>query len=117
MKRTFVDYIEDVLQSINLIEEFTKDLTYEEFFRDIKTSYAVVRAIEIIGEATKNIPDEIKAELPHIPWRKMAGIRNKIAHEYFGISLKIVWNVAKDELPKLKDDIAKLMKKYDDTNS
>lgn len=114
MKRTFADYIEDVLDSIKLIEQFTENLNYEEFFRDKKTSYAVIRAIEIIGEAVKNIPDEIKAELPHIPWHKMSGMRNKIAHEYFGISLKIVWNVAKKELPIIKDDIALLMKKYDE---
>lgn len=114
MKRTFLDYVEDILESINLIADFTKDITYEDFFRDRKTSYAVIRAVEIIGEAAKNIPDEVKAEFPDIPWHKMAGIRNKIAHEYFGISLKIVWNVAKEELPTLKDEIELLFKKYNE---
>ena len=113
MKRTFLDYVEDIIESINLINDFTENITYDEFFRDKKTNYAVIRAIEIIGEAVKNIPDEVKAEFHGIPWHKMAGMRNKIAHEYFGISLKIVWKVAKEELPVLKDDVALLMKKYD----
>lgn len=113
MKRTFVDYIEDIIESINLINDFTKDLTYEEFFRDIKTSYAVIRAIEIVGEAVKNIPDSVKADYPNIPWHKMAGMRNKIAHEYFGISMKIVWKVAKEELPNIKPDIEFLFKQYE----
>lgn len=114
MKRTFMDYVDDILESIELISDFTQSLTLDDFLKDKKTSYAVIRAIEIIGEAVKNIPEDVKAEFSNIPWHKMAGMRNKIAHEYFGISLKIVWKVAKEELPKLKYDINALMERYEE---
>ncbi len=114
MKRTSLDYLEDILESMDLIEEFTNSISFEDFKNDKKTNYAVVRSIEIIGEAAKNVSDDIKKEFPNIPWQKMAGMRNKIAHEYFGISLKIVWNVAKEDLPQIKDDIKFLLKKYDE---
>lgn len=114
MNRTFLDYVADILESIELINDFTQFITFDEFLQDKKTNYAVIRAIEIIGEAVKNIPEEVKAEFYNIPWHKMAGMRNKIAHEYFGISLKIVWKVAKEELPSIKDDVTSLMKRYEE---
>ena len=105
MKRTYADYIEDILKSIELINTFTKGKNFDDFKSDEMMNYAVIRAIEIIGEAAKNIPEGIRNNYPRIPWNKITGMRNRIAHEYFGISLKIVWLVCKEELPPLKSMI------------
>jgi uncharacterized protein with HEPN domain len=85
--------------------EYVGKMDYEEFALDDKTSYAVVRCLEIIGEAAKNIPDPVKNRYPEIPWRMMAGMRDKISHEYFGVQLKIVWRVIKENIPAIIDKI------------
>jgi len=92
MTRDYRDYINDILTSINLIEDFIKDLGLGSFKEDPKTSSAVIRQIEVIGEAAKNIPDEIRDKYADIPWKRMAGIRDKLIHEYFGADLEIVWS-------------------------
>lgn len=109
-KRDYGDYIQDILDSINDIENFTQDITSEEFTKDRKTINAVIRSTEVIGEATKKIPKSIKDKHPAIPWKKMAGMRDKLIHEYFGIDVEILWKVAKDELPPLKPLIQKMLK-------
>lgn len=114
MTRNYLDYIEDIVHSISLIEKFTCNIDFPEFVSNEMLNYAVVRGLEIIGEASKNIPDEIKNEYPDIPWNKMSGIRNKIVHEYFGISLKIIWNVAKKELPPLRKPLIDILKSLED---
>lgn len=90
-KRIYKDYLNDIKTSIAEIREFTGGMSFKEFFSDRKTSHAVTRCFEIIGEAVKNTPDELKARYPGIPWREMAGMRDKMIHEYFGVNLKIVW--------------------------
>lgn len=110
-KRDYGDYIQDILDSINDIENFTQDITSEEFTKDRKTINAVIRSTEVIGEATKKIPKSIKDRHPAIPWKKMAGMRDKLIHEYFGIDVEILWKAAKDELPPLKPSIQKMLKK------
>ena len=85
MKREIGDYIEDIIGAIDKVTNFVKNVSYEEFIRDDKTVFAVVRAIEIIGEAVKNIPDDIRENYPQIPWKDMAGMRDKAIHEYFGV--------------------------------
>lgn len=84
MKRNITLYIKDLFQNIKHAETFTENVTYEEFIKDKKTSYAVVRCIEIMGEAVKNIPDDVRERYPDIPWKNMAGMRDKISHFYFG---------------------------------
>lgn len=108
-KRDYRDYIQDILDAIGDIESFVKGMEFNEFTRDRKTVNAVVRSIEIIGEATKKIPKSLKDKYPDIPWKKMAGMRDKLIHEYFGIDLEILWKVAKDELPPLKPLIKKIL--------
>lgn len=112
-KREHRDYLLDILNSIEDVEAFIKDMTYEDFFLDKKTSNAVVRSIEIIGEAARQIPRSVKDKDPSVPWEKMVGMRNKISHEYFGVDYKIVWKTAKQSLPKLKTKIARLIRQAD----
>jgi uncharacterized protein with HEPN domain len=100
--RTWEDYIEDIADAIESIEEFIIDLKYEEFVRDKKTNFAVIRSLEIIGEATKNIPDSVRDKYSHVPWKDMAGTRDKIIHHYFGVDLKVVWKTITEDIPLLK---------------
>ena len=95
-------YLNDIWEAILKIEKYTKGLSYEEFLNNMMVIDAVVRNLEIIGEATKNLSKEIKSQYPEIPWKEMAGIRDKLIHEYFGIDLDIVWKTIKYRLPELK---------------
>ncbi|MCD6489195.1 MAG: DUF86 domain-containing protein [Thermodesulfobacterium sp.] len=103
-------YVKDILDAINAIERFVEGMNFESFKEDDKTSSAVIRKFEIIGEAAKNIPQSIKKQYPHIPWKEMAGFRDKFIHFYFGIEYGIVWNTIKLRLPKLKKDIETILK-------
>lgn len=101
-------YLDDILSSIAAIEEFTKKMTFEDFQNDRKTVDAVVRNLEIIGEAASNIPQELKNNYPTIPWRDMISMRNKIMHEYFGVDTEIMWKTIQEDLPSLKTKIESL---------
>ena len=90
--------------------EFLEGTSYEGFAQDTKTVYAVIRALEIIGEAVKNIPDEIRREYPDIPWRSMAGMRDKVIHEYFGVRLERVWETVKRDIPRLKPQFERMLR-------
>lgn len=108
-KREWKLFIEDILESIDLIEKYTDNMNFEDFKNDRKTVDAVVRNLEIIGEASRNIPDEIKGAYQEIDWKGMIGLRNRIAHEYFGVSLTIVWNIIKKELLFLKKQMKQII--------
>lgn len=108
-KREWKLFVEDILESIGLIENYVIGMNFDDFKNDRKTVDAVVRNLEIIGEAARNIPDKIKNIKKDIDWKGLTGLRNRIAHEYFGISNTIVWNIIKQELPKLKDQIKYLL--------
>ena len=86
-------------------------MTYEEFVTDEKSNFAVVRALEIVGEATKRLPAELKSRYPALPWREMAGMRDKLAHDYFGVNLEVVWDTAVQEAPGLEAEIRSLLMK------
>lgn len=94
---------EDILESISKIEEYTRDLSYEDFEDNNLVTDAVVRNIEIIGEASKNIPSEIQKLFSDIPWQKLRGIRNRIVHDYFDVDRKIIWFIVTNELLSLKN--------------
>lgn len=108
-KRDYGDFVQDIIDSINDVENFIGRMDFEEFIKDKKTVYSVVRAIEIIGEATKNIPGQIKKKYPEVPWKKMAGMRDKLVHEYFGIDLEILWGTAKEDVPQLRVPVSKVL--------
>ena len=95
-------YLTDILHAIESIERFVEGLEPESFKHDDKTSSAVIRKFEIIGEAAKNVPDEVQRQYPGIPWKEMAGMRDKLIHFYFGVDYDLVWSTIKNRLPQLK---------------
>lgn len=102
-------YLVDILDSIEKIESYIKDRPYEKFISDEMALDAVVRNIEIIGEATKNLSKELKQAHPEVPWQKIAGMRNKMIHEYFGIDAEILWLTVTEDIPMLKKLIKPLL--------
>lgn len=107
--REISEALQDMLIAGRKAQEFVGDLAYDEFVRDDKTSFAVVRALEIVGEATKRIPIDFRHAHPAIPWREMAGFRDKLSHDYARISLLVVWNSVRDDLPEILPRIQKLI--------
>lgn len=107
-KRNIALYLDDIRNAVEKIEEYTKNITFRDFSNDSRTIDAVVRNLEIIGEAAKNIPKEFSLKYPEIPWKKIGGMRDKVIHEYFGIDLEIVWQTIKEDLPLLKEKIIKI---------
>lgn len=103
-------YLQDIFNAINQIEEYQRGMTLDTFINDKKTIDAIVRNLEIIGEAANNIPQEFKTSNPTIPWREMISMRNKVLHEYFGVDLEILWKTTHEDLPQLKQELEKLPK-------
>jgi len=100
-RRNLKLYLKDILEAIEKINNYTKSLSFEEFSQNTMIVDAVIRNFEIIGEATKHIPEEIRKFHSEIPWKEMAGMRDKMIHEYFGVDLEIVWKTIKIRLPQI----------------
>ncbi|MFQ6128535.1 MAG: DUF86 domain-containing protein [Thermoplasmata archaeon] len=113
MRRTYRDYVEDILSSLQEVEDFTMDMDFESLIADRKTINAVIRSLEVMGEAAKKMPDSIRDRYPEIPWKRIAGMRDKLIHEYHGVDLEIVWEVIRKEAPPLKPLFEKILKEMD----
>jgi uncharacterized protein with HEPN domain len=108
VKKDAETFIEHILECIALIEEYSENKEVDDFLDSVQLQDAIIRRIEIIGEAVKNVPDAIKAEHPEIPWKKIAGMRDILIHEYFGIDLELAWEVITSDLPDLKKKMLRI---------
>ncbi len=108
--RSYLDYVEDILRAIEKAQIFTAGMDYQAFASDEKTLYAVIRALEIVGEAAKKIPAEFRAQYDQVPWREMAGIRDKLIHDYFGVNVMVVWKTVQEDLPALRSSLVDIIR-------
>ncbi len=111
-KRSGIDLLDDILICMEKIQLYLKGLTYDQFSNDSKTQDAIIRNIEIIGEATRHLSDTIKLRHDHIPWKEIAGTRDRLIHGYFGVNIDIIWEIATIDIPKLKAQIEEIKNEY-----
>lgn len=109
-KRTEIVYFEDVLDCIDKIENYIDGISESDFEANFEKQDAVIRRIEIIGEAVKNISIETRNKNPEVPWREIAGMRDMVVYAYFGVSIGMIWKVAKEDIPRLKLDLIRIKK-------
>jgi len=109
-KRRDKDFIGDIQEAMEAVAGYTRGLTYKTFLEDRKTQDAVVRNFEVMGEAAKNISSAFRGKYPDVPWKEIAGLRDKLIHFYFGIDYKIIWNITRKSLPNLRKQIKTIAK-------
>ncbi len=114
MKRYYEDYINDILEECNYLINRSKNLTFLEFERNEDLRRAFIRSLEIIGEVVKKLPKEIKERNKNIPWKEIAGMRDKLIHDYFGVDYEIIWLTIKEDIPYLKKEIEKILNEIKD---
>jgi len=109
MTRKTTLYLQDILENMRLAERFVEGLTHEQFAADQKTAYAVLRCLEVIGEAAKGVPLSVREQYPAIPWKEMAGMRDRLIHFYFGVSYAKVWQTVTEDIPVIKPLIERVL--------
>ena len=107
--RTDREFLYDIQEAVRRIQVYTHEMTYEEFLTDTRTQDAVIRNIEIIGEATKNLSAGLRSRYANVPWKEMAGTKDRLIHNYFGVDIEVVWKISIDELSDLTAQIAKIL--------
>jgi uncharacterized protein with HEPN domain len=107
--REYTDYLEDILEAATKARQFVKDVDFKAFCANDEKVFAVIRALEIIGEAAKNIPKSIRGRYAEIPWEDIVGMRNKVIHDYFGVDLEVIWKTLHEDLPPLQTSVAKIL--------
>jgi uncharacterized protein with HEPN domain len=113
MKRDYRLFLKDIIQAMEAIEKFVEGMEFEELVKDDKTSSAVIRKFEILGEAGRNIPDWMREKYPQIPWKRMVGMRDRLIHGYFGIDYKLVWDTIKVEIPRIKSELERILQQIE----
>ena len=111
MAKDIVVFLKHIIESAELIENYISNLQPIDFFASTQIQDSVIRRLEIIGEAVKNIPDDFKKEYPDLPWRKIAGLRDILIHQYFGVDMELTWEIAKNNIPDLKNEIIQVLNK------
>lgn len=113
MSNEFLDYIEDILDAMGKAEILLEGVTYDQFESDFRINFALVRALEIVGEATKRLPMSLRDQYPSIPWKGMAGMRDRIIHGYDNVDFEIVWDVVKRDIPEIKPQIRQILANFE----
>ena len=112
-ERSYVDYLRDILEYTAVAGDLLGDMPLQEFEADRRTHLAVVRALEIIGEAARQVPDAVRRRYPEVPWGDVIGMRHKVIHGYFGVDLRVVWETVRDDLPPLRAAIARMLEDFE----
>jgi len=108
-RREVLQYLQDIAEMMSHIQSFTAGMDFDAFTKDTKTNFAVFRALEVIGEAAKQVPEDVRKRHPHIPWKRMAGMRDRLIHGYFGIDFEIVWETASRLIPELAPKLSAVL--------
>ncbi len=101
-KRRHIDFLQDIVDNLEKAERFVDGMDFEDFLNDEKTQYSVICALEIVGEASKKVPSTVRQKYPQVPWKDMAGMRDRLIHGYFGVDNEIVWKTAREFAPEIK---------------
>jgi len=109
MHRNHRIFLKDILSSISKIDEYVGDFSFQDFAKDGMRVDAVVRNLEIIGEAAKHVPDDVRRKYAFVDWRKISALRDILIHEYFGVDFDILWDIVKNKIPILKNDVKKIL--------
>lgn len=113
MNHEFLDYVEDIIDAMGKAEITIRDIDFDMFSENFIRNFAVARALEIVGEAAKRLPPGIREAYPEIPWREMAGMRDRIIHGYDNVNLQIMWDVVKKDIPRIKPLLQKVLQDYE----
>lgn len=108
-ERRYIDFMQDIVDNLEKAESFIEDLEFEDFLEDEKTRYSVICALEIVGEACKKVPTAVRQRNPQVPWKEMAGMRDRLIHGYFGVDDEIVWKTAREFAPEIRLAIATII--------